>query len=132
VTTTYVGSSTGLRLRHVQPTGHVGITGKSSDLTRSAWVGQSTRDFSDVDATALGAELDRRLGWAQRTVDLPRGPLRHDPAPPAVADLLIYAYWTAGHATPTRGRTASPTAKPGGGRRPAMGCLLIIELKRTQ
>ena len=37
--TVYLGSSTGLRRRHVQPTGHVGVTGKSADLTRSAWVG---------------------------------------------------------------------------------------------
>ncbi|HET8603848.1 MAG TPA: TldD/PmbA family protein, partial [Marmoricola sp.] len=45
VTTTYLGSSTGLRLRHVQPTGHYGCTGKSADLARSAWVGGATRDF---------------------------------------------------------------------------------------
>jgi predicted Zn-dependent protease len=115
MTTTYVGSSTGLRLRHVQPTGHVGITGKSSDQTRSAWVGQSTRDFSDVDATALGAELDRRLGWAQRTVDLPAG--RYDTIlpPTAVADLLIYAYWTAGARDAHEGQTVY--SKPGGGTR---------------
>jgi predicted Zn-dependent protease len=115
MTTTYVGSSTGLRLRHVQPTGHVGITGKSSDQTRSAWVGQSTRDFSDVDATALGAELDRRLGWAQRTVDLPAGRYDTIMPPTAVADLLIYAYWTAGARDAHEGQTVY--SKPGGGTR---------------
>jgi predicted Zn-dependent protease len=115
VTTTYVGSSTGLRLRHVQPTGHVGITGKSSDLTRSAWVGQSTRDFSDVDATALGAELDRRLGWAQRTVALPAGRYDTIMPPTAVSDLLIYAYWTAGARDAHEGQTVY--SKPGGGTR---------------
>jgi predicted Zn-dependent protease len=115
MTTTYLGSSTGLRLRHVQPTGHVGITGKSADLTRSAWVGQSTRDFSDVDATALDAELARRLGWAERTVDLPAG--RYDTIlpPAAVADLLIYAYWTAGARDAHEGQTVY--SKPGGGTR---------------
>ena len=50
VTTTYLGSSTGLRLRHVQPTGHYGCTGKTADLTNSAWVGGATRDFAGVDA----------------------------------------------------------------------------------
>ena len=50
VTTTYLGSTTGLRLRHVQPTGHYGCTGKTADLTNSAWVGGATRDFADVDA----------------------------------------------------------------------------------
>ncbi|SEE93211.1 metallopeptidase TldD-related protein [Jiangella alba] len=94
VRTTYLGSSTGLRARHEQPTGHIGITGKSADKTRSAWVGQSSRDLTDVDVTALDAELTKRLGWAQRTVELPAG--RYDTVlpPTAVADLMIYAYWT--------------------------------------
>src|SRR6476661_7088262 len=47
VTTTYLGSSTGLRLRHVQPSGHWGCTGKTADLQHSAWVGGATRDFRD-------------------------------------------------------------------------------------
>ncbi len=33
VTTTYLGTSTGLRLRHVQPTGHYGCTAKPADLS---------------------------------------------------------------------------------------------------
>ena len=56
VTTTYLGSSTGLRLRHVQPTGHYGCTGKTADRRRSAWVGGATRDFAGVDALALGRD----------------------------------------------------------------------------
>ena len=94
VTTTYLGSSTGLRLRHVQPSGHYGCTAKPTDLSTSAWVGGATRDFSDVDATTMDAELVRRLGWASRAVDLPAG--RYDTVlpPTAVADLMIYAYWT--------------------------------------
>ncbi|MGH3454380.1 MAG: metallopeptidase TldD-related protein [Nocardioidaceae bacterium] len=115
VDTIYLGSSTGLRLRHVQPTGHVGITGKSGDLSRSAWVGQSTRDFSDVDALALDAELDRRLGWAKETVALPAG--RYDTIlpPAAVADLLIYAYWTSSARDAYEGQTVY--SKSGGGTR---------------
>ena len=113
VETTWLGSSTGLRRRHVQPVGHVGITGKSADLTRSAWVGQSTRDFSDVDALALDAELRRRLKWADRTVALPAG--RYDTVlpPTAVADLLIYAYWTAAARDAHEGQTVY--SRPGGG-----------------
>jgi len=115
VDTLYLGSSRGMRRRHVQPTGHVGITGKSGDLTRSAWVGQATRDFVDVDALALGAELDRRLGWAERTVALPAG--RYDTVlpPTAVADLLIYAYWTSAARDAHEGQTVY--SKPGGGTR---------------
>jgi predicted Zn-dependent protease len=96
VTTTYVGSSTGMRLRHVQPTGHYGCTGKTADLAASAWVGGATRDFAGVDPLAMEAELARRLGWARRGVDLPAG--RYDTIlpPTAVADLMIEAYWSAG------------------------------------
>src|SRR6478672_8491296 len=73
VTTTYLGTSTGLRLRHVQPTGHYGCTAKPTDLSTSAWVGGATRDFTDVDVAVMDAELDRRLGWASRRVQLDAG-----------------------------------------------------------
>ena len=115
MTTTYVGSSTGLRLRHVQPTGHVGCTGKSADLTRSAWVGAATRDFTDVDPLAIDAELARRLAWAERRVDLPAG--RYDTIlpPTAVADLMIDAYWSAGGRVASEGQ--SVYSRRGGGTR---------------
>ena len=45
VTTTYLGSTTGLRLRHVQPTGHYGCTGKTADLGTSAWVGGAVEEL---------------------------------------------------------------------------------------
>ena len=80
MTTTYLATSTGLRLRHVQPTGKVEITGKSHDRTRSTWVGAATRDFTDIDVPALDAEITRRLGWFDRRIELGRGALRHDPA----------------------------------------------------
>jgi predicted Zn-dependent protease len=96
VTTTYLGSTTGLRLRHVQPTGHFACTGKTADLRTSAWVGTATRDFADVDPLAFEAELAQRLEWGRRRVDLDAG--RYDTIlpPTAVADLAIYAYWEAG------------------------------------
>jgi predicted Zn-dependent protease len=115
VTTTYLGTSTGLRLRHVQPTGHYGCTAKPTDLSTSAWVGGATRDFADVDATALDAELVRRLGWAERRVDLEAG--RYDTIlpPTAVADLMIYAYWTASAREAHDGQTVF--SRRGGGTR---------------
>jgi predicted Zn-dependent protease len=115
VTTTYLGSSTGLRLRHVQPTGHYGCTAKRADLSTSAWVGGATRDFSDVDAHAIDAELVRRLGWASRRVEIDAG--RYDTVlpPTAVADLLIYLYWTASARSAHDGQTVF--SKRGGGTR---------------
>jgi predicted Zn-dependent protease len=115
VTTTYVGSSTGLRLRHVQPTGHCACTGKTSDLANSAWVGGATRDFVGVDALAMESALAERLGWASRRVDLPPG--RYDTIlpPTAVADLMIYAYWAAGARDAHDGQ--SVYSRRGGGTR---------------
>ncbi|GAA2756966.1 metallopeptidase TldD-related protein [Actinopolymorpha rutila] len=115
VTTTYLGSSSGLRLRHVQPTGYVTMTGKSDDLRRSAWVGQATPDFHDVDATVLSAELDRRLRWSQHRIDLPAGRYQTLLPPTAVADLMIYAYWTMSGRDAHDGQTVY--SKPGGGTR---------------
>jgi predicted Zn-dependent protease len=96
LTTTFVASSTGLRLRHEQPTGHYACTGKTADLTNSAWVGGATRDFTGVDPLTLEATLAERLGWGRRRVDLPAD--RYDTILPgtAVADLMIDAYWYAG------------------------------------
>jgi predicted Zn-dependent protease len=96
MTTTYLGSTTGLRLRHVQPTGHFACTGKTADLTNSAWVGRATRDFSDVDPLAAEEELTQRLAWGKRRVDLEAGRYDTIMPPTAVSDLMIYAYWLAG------------------------------------
>jgi len=115
VTTTYLGSTTGLRLRHVQPTGHYGCTGKDAALTQSAWVGGATRDFTDVDALAMEAELEQRLAWGERRIDLPAG--RYDTIlpPSAVADLMIDAYWYAGARAAHEGQ--SVYSRRGGGTR---------------
>ncbi|MFW6718973.1 metallopeptidase TldD-related protein [Streptomyces sp. MAR4 CNY-716] len=115
VTSTYLGTSTGLRLRHDQPTGTLELNAKSPDRTKSAWAGRSTRDFTDVDPAELDAELAQRLAWAERTVELPAG--RYDTLlpPSAVADLLVYMFWSASGRHAHDGRTVF--SKPGGGTR---------------
>ncbi|MEU2440730.1 TldD/PmbA family protein [Streptomyces rubradiris] len=112
---TYVGTSTGLRLRHDQPTGTLELNAKSPDRTRSAWTGRSTRDFKDVDPGALDAELAVRLGWAERRIELPAGRYETLLPPTAVADLLIYQLWSASGRDAVEGRTVF--SKPGGGTR---------------
>ncbi|WP_330329723.1 metallopeptidase TldD-related protein [Streptomyces sp. NBC_00536] len=112
---TYVGTSTGLRLRHDQPTGTLEVNAKSPDRSRSAWAGRYTRDFKDVDPTALDAELAVRLGWAERKIDLPAGRYETILPPTAVADLLIYQMWSAAARDAAEGRTVF--SKPGGGTR---------------
>ncbi|WP_104106416.1 metallopeptidase TldD-related protein [Nocardioides sp. 616] len=115
VTTTYLGSSTGLRRRHVQPTGHYGCTAKTADLTQSAWVGGATRDFAEVNPLAMEAELTTRLAWGAREVALPAG--RYDTIlpPTAVADLMVDTYWSAGARVAHDGQ--SVFSRRGGGTR---------------
>jgi len=111
----FLGTSTGVRLRHDQPTGRLELNAKSSDLSRSAWGGASTRDFTDVDLAALTDELAQRLDWQGRRVELAAGRYETILPPTAVADLMIYLYWTAGARDAAEGRTVF--SKPGGGTR---------------
>ncbi|SFE62390.1 metallopeptidase TldD-related protein [Streptomyces mirabilis] len=111
----YLGTSTGLRLRHDQPNGTLELNAKSPDRTRSAWAGRSTRDFKDVDPASLDVELATRLGWAERRVELPAGRYETLLPPTAVADLLIYQMWSAAARDAAEGRTVF--SKPGGGTR---------------
>jgi predicted Zn-dependent protease len=111
----FLGSSTGLRLRHDQPSGKVELNAKTADLTRSAWAGAATRDFSDVDVAGMESSLARQLGWAARRLDLPAGRYETLLPPTAVADLLVYLYWSSGAKDAVDGRTVF--SKPGGGTR---------------
>jgi predicted Zn-dependent protease len=115
VSSTYLGSSSGLRLRHDQPTGTVEITARATDGGRSAWVGVGSPDFTDVDAAALDATLQQRLGWAKRRIQLEPGRYETLLPPTAVADLMIYLYWTGTARDAYEGRTVF--SKPGGGTR---------------
>ena len=115
VSTTWLGSSTGLRLRHEQPLGYVELTGKSAAPHGSSWVGQHTRDWSDIAVPSLDAELQRRLGWAERAIDLPAGRYETLLPPSAVADLVAYQYWCSGGRDAAEGRTVFSRA--GGGTR---------------
>ncbi|MEU1420435.1 metallopeptidase TldD-related protein [Kitasatospora sp. NPDC005751] len=115
VVSSYLGTSTGLRLRHDQPTGTVELNAKTADLSGSAWAGAATRDFADVDVAALHTELTKRLAWGARKIDLPAGRYETLLPPSAVADLMVYLSWSAGGRDAAEGRTVF--SKPGGGTR---------------
>ncbi|MGW6461734.1 metallopeptidase TldD-related protein, partial [Streptomyces sp. NPDC055078] len=115
MTSTYLGTSTGLRLRHDQPNGTLELNAKSPDRSRSAWAGRATRDFTDVDPAALDEELAQRLRWAERRVELPAGRYETLLPPTAVADLLIYQLWSSTARDAAEGRTVF--SKSGGGTR---------------
>jgi len=111
----FLGTSSGLRLRHDQPSGKVELNAKSAGFAHSAWVGTGSRDFTDVDVTAMDASLAQRLEWARRRVELPAGRYETLLPPGAMADLLTYMYWSAGAKDALDGRTVFST--PGGGTR---------------
>jgi predicted Zn-dependent protease len=113
--TTYLGSSTGLRLRHDQPTGRVELNGKTPDFSRSVWAGIGTRDFRDVSVPDLAADVERKLAWSRRRIDLPAGRYETVLPPSAVSDLMIYLYWTMEARDADEGRNVF--ARPGGGNR---------------
>jgi predicted Zn-dependent protease len=114
VTSTFLGTSSGLRLRHDQPTGRLELNAKSADLSRSAWAGATTRDFSDVDVSGLDSSLAQRLSWQSRRLELPAGRYETLLPPTAVADLMINFYWAAGAREAAEGRSAF--SKAGGTR----------------
>jgi predicted Zn-dependent protease len=89
VSTLYLGSSTGLRRRHVQPEGTLELVARSDDGRRSAWAGVGTSWFDDVDLAALEERLVRRIGWADRQVELPAGRYETLLPPDAAADLVV-------------------------------------------
>jgi predicted Zn-dependent protease len=115
VTSTYLGTSSGARLRHDQPAGRLELNAKSADLARSAWAGAATRDFADVDVAALDAGLAERLAWQERQVPQPAGRYEVLLPPSAVADLMVNFYWEAGARGAAEGRTVF--SKAGGGTR---------------
>ena len=115
VTTTWLGTSTGLRLRTSQPTGSVEWNAKSATPGGSVWHGQATRDFTDVDVAATAELLTGRLGWCERQVDAPAGRYETLLPPSAVSDFMVYLYWSAAARDAAEGRTVF--SKPGGGTR---------------
>jgi predicted Zn-dependent protease len=117
--TTWLASSTGLRRRWVQPTGTVELNGKiADDLSRSAWAGAYTADFTDLDFTAFAAEVRRRLSWSARQVALPAGRYETILPPSAVGDLMLDMVCAMDGRPAHEGRSAfaAPGGRPGATR----------------
>ncbi|GAA3052345.1 metallopeptidase TldD-related protein [Pseudonocardia yunnanensis] len=106
LTTIWLGTSTGVRRRWVQPTGSVELNAKTPDLTGSAWTGASTADFTDVDVVDLAAAAARRLEWGKRRVTLTAGRYETLLPPSAVSDLMIYLAWSMEGRPAQEGRSA--------------------------
>jgi predicted Zn-dependent protease len=113
VDTLYLGTSTGVRLSSVQPTGAVSLVGRTSDGSGSAWVGVPTIAPS---LEEMEQEVWRRLDWASRKMALDAGRYEVILPPSGVADMMaMLAFGGIGGQDAEDGRTVF--SKEGGGTR---------------
>jgi predicted Zn-dependent protease len=113
LTTLYLGSSTGLRLSHAQPTGAVHLVGRTADGTGSAWVGAPTITPS---LEEMEREIWRRLDWGKRQIALEAGRYEVILPPSGVGDMLaMLDFYALGGQDAEDGRTVF--SKEGGGTR---------------
>ncbi|HZP54841.1 metallopeptidase TldD-related protein [Actinocrinis sp.] len=128
MTSTYLATSAGLRLKHDQPNGTLELNAKSADFARSAWAGAYTKDFADVDVQALGTQLAQRLDWQKRRIELPAGRYETLLPPSAVADLSIFMLLVASARDAADGRTVfSAPRGEGSGNGTKVGSRIGIE-----
>ena len=116
MTSYFLATSTGLRRRFDQPDGRLEVNGKSGaadNSARSAWDGLHTRNFSDVDVDAVVDSLSERLEWASTRIDLPAGRYETILPPTAMADFMVYAYWTASARDAEEGRNVYASGSGG-------------------
>lgn len=108
--TTYLGTTAGTGVRHVQDT--VRFEASARDETGSTWWGTNTWD---ADFAGAAAQQGRDLHLQAAREDLAPG--RHTVllTPSAVADLLIYLTWSASGRDAVEGHNVF--ARPGGGTR---------------
>jgi predicted Zn-dependent protease len=113
VETLYLGSSTGLRLSHAQPTAAVSLVGRTADGTGSAWVGVPAVDTS---LQEMEDEIWRRLDWGSRQIALDAGRYEVILPPSGVADMMgMLGFDAVGGQDTEDGRTVF--SKEGGGTR---------------
>ena len=93
VSSVWLASTTGLRLRHDQPSGSVAATGRAHDGRISTWAGRQAPRLDDVDVTGLGVEIATKFGWAKAPVSVEPGRQQVILTPSAVSDLMIIAHW---------------------------------------
>ena len=113
VATLYLGSSTGVRLSHAQPTGAVSLVGRTADGSGSAWVAEPTIAPS---LEQMEQEIWRRLDWATTQVALEAGRYEVIMPPSAVSDMMAtLAFDALGGQDAEDGRTVF--SREGGGTR---------------
>ena len=115
VTTYYLGTSSGVRLRFADPEGRLELTAKSHGRSRSTWAGRAARTLAGMDLVDVDREVRQGLAWQANRIDVAAG--RHTAVltPSAVADLMIDLYWNSVARDAADGQ--SVWSSPGGGTR---------------
>jgi predicted Zn-dependent protease len=109
-TTTYLGTSAGVGLRHVQNS--VRVEASARDGAGSTWWGSN---HLGVDPSTVTVQADERLRLQARREDERPGRHRVILTPSAVGDLLIYLAWSANGRDAVEGHNVF--ARPGGATR---------------
>jgi predicted Zn-dependent protease len=111
--TLYLGSSTGVRLSHAQPTEAVSLVGRTADGSGSAWVAEPAIAPS---LERMEQEIWRRLDWETRQIPLEAGRYEVIMPPSAVSDMMAtLAFGALGGQDAEDGRTVF--SREGGGTR---------------
>jgi predicted Zn-dependent protease len=113
--TVWLATSTGVRRRHANQIGRIGITAKTPDFVRSAWTGTAAEDLGALDGEMLLDTLRQRLAWSDRRIALPPDEYEVILEPSCTADLAVAAYLLMSRRQADEGR--SPYSSPGGGTR---------------
>ena len=111
--TLYLGSSTGIRLSHLQPTAAFNLVGRTADGSGSAWVGAPTVTPA---LEEMEHEIWRRLDWGSTQIALEAGRYEVILPPSGVADMMaMLDFGALGGQDAEDGRTVF--SREGGGTR---------------
>jgi predicted Zn-dependent protease len=111
--TTYVGTSSGTRMRYSERTSRFELCAKSHDRKRSAWSGQGGTSLLDVNTHDHLLDVTQKLQIQRNQIDTDPGRHRVTLSPSAVSDLLIYMLWSSAARDAAEGRSAFSNVKGG-------------------
>jgi predicted Zn-dependent protease len=111
--TTYVGTSSGTRMRFTERTSRFELCAKSYDRQRSAWSGQGGTSLLGVDTHSHLLDVSQKLEIQRKQIETEPGRHRVTLSPSAVSDLLIYMLWSSAARDAAEGRSAFSNVKGG-------------------
>ncbi len=111
--TTYVGTSSGTRMKYAERTSRFELCAKSHDRMRSAWSGQGGTSLTDVVTNDHLREVSQKLEIQRNQIPTDPGKHRVTLSPSAVSDLMIYLLWSSAARDAAEGRSAFSNPKGG-------------------